>query len=268
MSFASRSALLAAALVCFIADAPARELRVCADPDNLPLSHENGGGFENRIARLVADEMGAELRYEWMPLRRGFVRKTIGAGSCDVFIGVPKTFGPVLTTRAYYRSSYVFVDGPAAEGIDTFDDPRLGNLRVGVQLVGNDLAATPVGHALAMNGLVNNIRGFTIYGDGPASQRMVDAITDRTVDTALVWGPQAGYFAERAMPRPELRVARAPASLTDVPFEFDIAMGVRHGDVRLRDELDGVLERRRIDIDAILSAYSVPRTDRPGERRP
>jgi mxaJ protein len=268
MSFASRRALLAAGLVCLAAAAPARELRVCSDPDNLPLSHENGGGFENRIAHVVADEMGAELRYEWMPLRRGFVRKTMGSGSCDVLIGVPKTFGPVLTTRAYYRSSYVFVDGPAAQGIDTFDDPRLRHLRVGVQLVGNDLAATPVGHALTMNGHVNNVQGFTIFGDGPASQRMIDAITARTLDTALVWGPQAGYFAARAAPRPELRVARAPVDLANVPFEFDIAMGVRRGDIALRDELDSILERRRTDIDAILSAYSVPRTDGPREERP
>jgi mxaJ protein len=268
MFFASHKALLAAGLVCVAAAAPARELRVCADPDNLPLSHENGGGFENRIARVVADEMGAELRYEWMPLRRGFVGRTMGSGSCDVFIGVPKTFGAVLTTRAYYRSSYVFVDGPAARGLDTFDDPRLGHLRVGVQLVGNDLAATPVGHALALNGHVDNVRGFTIYGDGPASQRMIAAVTEKALDAALVWGPQAGYFAARATPRPELRVARAPVTLANLPFEFDIAMGVRRGDAALRDELDGVLERRRADIDAILSDYSVPRTDSPREGRP
>src|SRR6195256_6637604 len=120
MSFASRSAAAILALAC--ATAQARELRVCADPDNLPLSHEDGSGFENRIARLVAADMNADLRYEWMPLRRGFVRKTMGAESCDVFIGVPKEFAPVLTTRAYYRSSYVFVDGPGARGIDTFDE--------------------------------------------------------------------------------------------------------------------------------------------------
>jgi mxaJ protein len=174
----------------------------------------------------------------------------------------------VLTTRAYYRSSYVFVDGPAARGLDTFDDPRLGHLRVGVQLVGNDLAATPVGHALALNGHVDNVRGFTIYGDGPASQRMIAAVTEKALDAALVWGPQAGYFAARATPRPELRVARAPVTLANVPFEFDIAMGVRRGDAALRDELDGVLERRRADIDAILSDYSVPRTDSPREGRP
>src|SRR5215216_1532597 len=135
MSFAFPSLLAAVALALGGVAAQARELRICADPDNLPLSHEDGSGFENRIARLVAEEMGAELRYEWLPLRRGFVRKTLGAGLCDVFIGVPKEFDRVMTTRSYYRSSYVFVDGPRARGVESFDDPRLRTLRIGVQLV-------------------------------------------------------------------------------------------------------------------------------------
>ena len=268
MFSASRSAWLVAGLLSLATAAPARELRVCADPDNLPMSRKDGSGFENRIARLVAAEMGAELRYAWLPLRRGFVRKTMGAGLCDVFIGVPEGFDRVLTTHAYYRASYVFVNGPAARGIDNFDDVRLAHLRIGVQLVGSDLAATPAAHALAMRGHVENVRGFTIYGDRPVSQRMIDAIASGAVDTALAWGPQAGYFAAHATRSIELRAARPPASLRNVPFEFSIAMGVHRGDPALRDELNAILERRRKDIDAILSAYSVPRTDLPAEVRP
>lgn len=268
MSSASRSTLLACLWFCIGCAAPAREFRVCADPDNAPLSRADGSGFENRIARLVAAEMGAQLRYEWLPLRRGFVRKTMGTGACDVFIGVPKDLGSVLTTRAYYRSSYVFVNGPDARGIDTFDDGRLVGLRIGVQLVGQDLAATPAGYALAATGHMDNVRGFTVYGDGPAAEREIGAIHRGSLDTALVWGPQAGYFAALATPPLELRIVRPPASVVTAPFEFDIAMGVRRGDVALRDELDAILERRRDDIDAILSQYSVPRTDLPGHTSP
>src|SRR3954447_8696365 len=186
MSFAFRSVLFACLSFCIAHVAPARELRVCADPDNLPLSHYDGSGFENRIARLIAAEMGAELRYEWLPLRRGFVRKTMGAGACDVFIGVPRELSDVLTTRPYYRSGYVFVNGETARGLDAFDDERLSRLRIGVQLVGQDLAATPAGYALAATGRVDNVRGFTVYGDGPAAQREIAAIGDGSLDTALV----------------------------------------------------------------------------------
>lgn len=266
MSSASRSVL--AVLGLLAATAHARELRVCADPDNLPLSHADGSGFENRIARVVADELGAELRYEWLPLRRGFVRKTLGAGTCDLFIGVPRDFDRVATTRPYYRSAYVFVDGPRARGLDSFDDARLAGLKLGVQLVGNDLAATPPGHALALAGQVDNVRGFTIYGDGPAAQRMIAAVRGGQLDAALVWGPQAGYFARRGGDVLEVRNARPPAELAKMPFEFDISMGVRRGDTALREELDAILERRRPDIDAILAEYAVPRTDRPAGARP
>ena len=253
-----RSIVLLAALAC---GAQARELRVCADPDNLPLSHADGSGFENKIAELMARELGATLGYEWLPLRRGFVRKTLGAGLCDLFIGVPSEFERVLATRPYYRSAYVFVDGPRARGVAAFDDPRLATLRLGVQLVGNDLAATPPGHALAARGYVDNVRGFTIYGDGPAAQRMVQAVARGELDTALAWGPQVGWFAARAATPLELHLAAAPPETGRMPFEFDIAMGVRQGDKALRDELDAALERRRADIDAILAAYAVPRTD-------
>jgi quinoprotein dehydrogenase-associated probable ABC transporter substrate-binding protein len=270
MSSAFHSALAILGVACAFGFAEGRELRVCADPDNLPLSHEDGNGFENRIARLVADEMRAELRFEWWPQRgHGFVRKTLGEGVCDVLVGVPSDFDRVMTTRPYYRSTYVFVDGARSKGLETFDDPRLSRLRVGVQLVGDDMAATPPGHALTLKGHVDNIRGFTVFGDGPASKRMIDAVVRGELDAALLWGPQAGFYAARQDAPLEVRVARPPPELAKIPFEYAIAMGVKRGNKALRDELDAILERRRGDIDAILAEYAVPRTDTGpgGERR-
>jgi mxaJ protein len=260
--FLSFLRFLAALLLSFAADATEgqRELRVCADPDNLPYSHANESGFENRIARLVAGEMKAQVSYEWMPLRRGFVRKTMGEGLCDVFIGVPAGFERVMTTRPYYRSSYVFV---SRTPLESFDDARLKTWRIGVQLVGNDLAATPPGYALVAKGAIDNVRGFTIYGEGPAPERMVKAMEKGELDAGLIWGPQAGYFAAQASRPLDVRIAPPPVELAGMPFEFAIAMGVKRGNRKLRDELDAILERRRGDIDAILAEYSVPRTDRP-----
>jgi mxaJ protein len=43
-------------------------------------------------------------------------------------------------------------------------------------------------------------------------------------------------------------------------------MGVRKGDEALRQEIDAALTRRRTDVDAILSAYGVPRIDGPSGR--
>jgi quinoprotein dehydrogenase-associated probable ABC transporter substrate-binding protein len=251
--------LLAAASTARAADTK-RLLRVCADPDNLPYSHQDESGFENRIAAIVADDLGASLQYEWQPLRRGFVRKTMGSGRCDVFIGVPAGFERVLTTQPYYRSSYVFVWRRGEDGPRSFADPRIARERIGVQLVGNDMAATPPGHALARAGALSNVVGYPVYGDGPAARRMVDALASHDIACALLWGPQAGYFARRAAVPMEIVVAHAPAGL-EAPFEFSIAMGVARGNAALRDELDAVLQHRRNDIDAVLAQYAVPRTD-------
>jgi quinoprotein dehydrogenase-associated probable ABC transporter substrate-binding protein len=255
--------LLAALLVAGPSGAaPATEgrvLRVCADPDNLPYSHADGSGFENRIAVLLAEELHATLQYDWWPQRRGYVRKTMGAGMCDVFVGVPASFDRVSTTRPYYRSSYVFVTR-RGDSAPAFGTPQITRRRIGVQLVGNDMAATPPGHALTRAGATANVTGFTVFGDGPAAQRMVAAVAAGDLDAALVWGPQAGYFAHHAATPMSVRMASAPPG-PEAPFEFSIAMGVRRGNDALRDEIDAFLVHRRADIDAILAAYQVPRTD-------
>lgn len=263
----SRFLRLAAAAASFaagaVAAAPEGVLRVCADPDNLPYSHADGSGFENRLAEMVAKDLGLRLEYAWMPLRRGFVRKTAGAGLCEVFMGVPVAFERVATTRPYYRSTYVFLSR-TQPALASFDDPRLAALHIGVQLVGNDLAATPPGHALAARGATANVEGFTVFGEGPAVQRLVASIAAGRLDAGVAWGPQAAWFAARAPVPIAVAAAAAPPELARMPFEFSIAVGVKRGEKALRDAIDAVLERRRADIDALLAAYRVPRVDPPG----
>jgi mxaJ protein len=253
---------LSCALTSGAAMSAERELRVCADPDNLPYSHENGSGFENRIAQLIAAELGAKLTYTWLPQRRGFIRKTLNADACDVVIGVPAEFDLVRTTQSYYRSAYVFVF--RAEGqpaFRSFDDPRLRTVKVGVQLIGDDLAATPPGHALAMRGIVANVVGYPVYGDRPQAELMIEALASGKLDVALMWGPQAAYYARKQPVALAMTPARAPAELASLPFEFSMAMGVRKRDEALQRELDAVIARRRADFQAILLEYNVPLAD-------
>src|SRR5919199_2937557 len=207
------SRCLSAALLFAASAAWCADLRVCAEPDNLPFSHRNESGFENRIAALLAEDMGATLIYSWQPQRRGFVRKTLGAGLCDVWMGVPADFERVLTTRPYYRSSYVFVYGERP--LRSFDEPSLKELRIGVQLPGNDMAATPPGHALAARGAVQKVVGFPVYGEQPAAQRIVEAVAKGELDAGVVWGPAGAFFA-RARSLNGSRGA-APARLPRAP---------------------------------------------------
>ena len=260
-----RMAALLTLSVAVLAGGPkVQPLRICADPNNLPFSNRQEQGFENRLARLLARDLHRELEYTWWPQRRGFVRNTLGADRCDVIMGLPAHFDRALTTRPYYRSTYVFVSQQRRRlAVESFDDPRLSTLRVGVQMVGDDFANTPPAHALSARGLVGNIVGYSVLGDysrpdPPA--RILDAVVDGDIDLAVVWGPLAGFFAQRSSVPLELHPVREKRSFTPpaIPFTFDISMGVRRGDRHLQQQLDRFIDRHQAEIDAILSKFGVP----------
>jgi hypothetical protein len=169
-------------------------------------------------------------------------------------MGVPADFERVLTTKPYYRSTYVFVYGKRR--LQSFDSPDIKALRIGVQLPGNDGAATPAGYALAAKGAVQNVRGYPIYGERPAVERIVEAIARGELDAGVVWGPAAGLSARTN--HLGVAPARAPAELASMPFEFAISIGVKRGNDELRNRLDAALERRKGEVDAVLEEFAVP----------
>ncbi len=245
----------------FAANAEARELRVCADPNNLPFSNEKGEGFENRLAEMVARDLHADLTYTWWAQRRGFIRQTLKARSCDLAPGFPARGEMLRVTAPYYRSTYVFVSRADAAPIASLDDPRLRALKIGVQLIGNDGMNTPPAHALANRGITDNVRGYSIYGDYAQpnpSKAIIDAVAKGEVDVALVWGPLAGYFAQRS--DTPLRVTPVTPALDagGLPMTFAISMGVRKEDEALWKDVSEALERHRDEIAQVLAAYHVP----------
>jgi mxaJ protein len=260
-------ALTGFALV-FATIADARELRVCADPNNLPFSNERGEGFENKIAELIADELGVTLSYTWWAQRRGFIRNTLNTGSCDLVTGTTNGIEMLRTTLPYYRSGYTFVTRQDGPKVSSLDDPILHNLRIGIQLVGEDGANPPPSEALARRGIVDNVRGYLVYGDyreqNPAAAIM-DAVAKGEIDVAIVWGPVAGYFAGRESVPLKVALVTPQNDGPRVPMVFDINMGVRRDDPTLRDEINAALSKLRPKIDAVLANYGVPRADLPVE---
>jgi mxaJ protein len=267
-----RAVLLLVLLGCRSAPKPLQELRVCADPNNLPFSNQRQEGFENRLATLIAGELGAVVRYTWWPQRRGFLRNTLWADKCDLVMGVPPGTERTLTTAPYYRSTYVFVyRRDRGLHIQSLDDPALKSLRIGVQLVGDDYANTPPVHALSRRGISGNLVGFSVFGDYSQENppaRIMDAVISRDVDLAVAWGPLAGYFAKRS-PVPLDIVPVSPA--VDPPglrFTFDIALAVRTGDSVRLEQLQQILDRRRSGVDSILRNYGVPLLEVAGAASP
>ncbi|MFN2472479.1 MAG: substrate-binding domain-containing protein [Sphingomicrobium sp.] len=239
-----------------------RMLVACADPNNLPFSNRAGEGFENKLAQLIAADLHAQLSYVWWAQRRGYVRNTLNEAKCDFWPGIASNVEMVATSRPYYRSTYVFVTRQKDNLTDlTLDDPRLRKLTVGVQMVGSDAMNTPPAHALARRGIIDNVRGYMLYGDyreanPPAA--IVRAVARGEVDVALVWGPLAGYFAAKSdVP---LRIEPVTPWLDDAqwPMAYDISVGVRKNDTGLLKQIDEMLARRATDVAGILRAYHVP----------
>ena len=251
------------------ASAAPRTLRVCADPNNLPFSNARGEGFENRIADLAARRLGWPLQYYWLPQRRGFIRSTLGAGSCDVVMGMLSASGGggdgrsgVLTTKPYYRSSYVFVSREERHlNVHSFDDPRLRRWRIGIQLTGEDYGNPPPAQALASRNILENVRGYTVYGDyskpNPQSNT-VAAVVDGTVDVAIVWGPIGGYFGHQAGAPLDITVVTPQQDGPNLPLAFNISMAVRAGDEALARALNTLIAQNGADVRRILDEYHVP----------
>jgi len=259
--------LLGAAAVGLMASAPHpdQELRVCADPFDLPFSNEQEQGFENKIAHVVAQDLNARVVNYWWPSRRGVLRNSILGGFCDVMIQAPVGLDPVATTKPYYRSTYYFVfRADRGLRLRSLDDTVLKHVKIGVNIIGYDYTNTPPAHALGSRGIVGLVGfGNFLNPDAKADhpEDIIRAVAKDSIDVAIVWGPLAGYWVKRAPVA--LTMVALPDSdpVSGMPFAFSMAMGVRHRDKELKARLDSVIDRRKSEITAILQEYSVPMLD-------
>ena len=257
--------LVAAATVAFMAGTPPRpasDLRVCADPYDMPFSNSQGEGFENKIAQLVARDLNATVINYWWPSRRGVLRNSILGGFCDVMIQAPVGLDPVATTKPYYRSTYYFVFR-ADRGLQlrSLDDTLLKRLKIGVNMIGYDYTNTPPAHALGSRGIVGLVGFGNFLNPDPKADHpddIIKAVAKDSIDVAIVWGPLAGYWAKQ-QPVPLTMVALPDSdAVSGMPFAFSMAMAVRHRDKALKATLDSVIDRRHGEITEILRQYNVP----------
>lgn len=235
--------------------------RVCADPANLPFSNDKGEGFENKIAELIATKLGVPLKYTWYPNSIGFLRNTLRVRRCDVVMGTVSGAELLQSTNPYYRSAYVMVsrkaDNIAAEKIE---DPALKGLRIGV------IAGTPPADIAARNGLAPNFRPYDLYVDTrhqSPGKDMINDLANKQIDIALLWGPIAGYYA--AQHGDALKITPLVNEAKSTRLEFFIAMGVRPGENKWKNDINALIRENQDEIEKILRGYHVPLLNRRGE---
>jgi quinoprotein dehydrogenase-associated probable ABC transporter substrate-binding protein len=236
------------------------ELRVCADPNDLPFSNEKGEGYENKTAELVGRELNLPVRFVYFPQVIGFVRNTLRARSCDLIMGTVAGDDIVQTTSPYYYSDYVAVWSDGKDFTFTgLDDPRLKAMRIGI------ISATPPSDLLVRHELMANAKPYALMVDTryeSATHQMVDDLVKGDIDIALLWGPIAGYHIKREGLK--LKLAPIPNEPGAPRMDYHIAMGVRANEPEWRRQINAVIQKRQADITAILRDYGVPLLDEKG----
>ncbi|MDH3747560.1 MAG: quinoprotein dehydrogenase-associated putative ABC transporter substrate-binding protein [Gammaproteobacteria bacterium] len=247
-----------------------RAFRVCADPNNLPLSAKSLDGLENKIAEIWAKKLGLPLQYTWFPQRRGFIRNTLKAlnesGSaykCDVVMGVAAGFDQLATTMPYYRSTYalVFVKGRGLDDVTSGRQFVNLNPEVRDQLKIGAFTPTPGVKWLARYGMTEQLVPFLAMSGDPEAypgEIIEKELASGNLDAAIVWGPIAGFFAKRS----EVEMVVIPlVSEPGIQFDFAISAGVRYGDGERKDVLEGLIRSTAAPMREVLEAYNVPLLD-------
>jgi quinoprotein dehydrogenase-associated probable ABC transporter substrate-binding protein len=236
------------------------ELRVCADPNDLPFSNDKGEGYENKTAELVGRELKLPVRFVFFPQVIGFVRNTLGARSCDLIMGTVAGDDIVQTTSPYYYSDYVAVWAADKDFTFTgFDDPRLKTMRIGI------IGATPPSDLLVRHDLMARAKPYALMVDTryeSPTHEMVEDIVKGDIDLGLLWGPIAGYYIKRDALK--LKLAPIPSEPGAPRMDYHIAMGVRANEPDWRRQINAVIQKRQAEITAILRDYGVPLLDEQG----
>lgn len=233
------------------------ELRVCADPSDLPFSNRQGEGFENRIAALIAKDLDLPMATVWFPQVVGFVRNTLRAGQCDLVMGTVSGDAIMEATNPYYHSGYMIVSRAADHiAATSIGDPVLAKKRIGL------VAATPPTDLLLRHDLMANVRSYSLAVDTrfeSPGREMLQDIADNSIDVGLLWGPIAGYWiAHDHLPLTAAFIEDEPGSTR---LDYYIAMGVRTGEPAWRRRINQAIKAHQAEITAILAEYSIPQLD-------
>ena len=237
-------------------------LRVCADPNNLPYSNDKGEGFENKIANALGRELDLPVHYTWFPQSVGFIRKTLKLRRCDLVIGISTTSELVQNTNPYYHSVYTMVfredAGIDPEGLvlDKIKDKQFGVV-----------ARTPPASLLAKNGLMRQVKPYSLVVDTRIIKAVKDAVSDvlsGEIDVAMVWGPLAGYYVQQFNQQPgspKLLVVPMTNEDKSIRYDFTISMAMRRGETAWKHTINQALANLQPEINTILSEYGVPLLD-------
>lgn len=266
-STASRLLMTATLAISTISVNAQDKFRVCADPLNPPYSTKEQTGYENKIAALFAEQLGQELEYTWLPERIGFIRNTLKAENdngegfkCDVVMGVPAGYDLTDTSKPYFHSTYVLLIAKGRGWDDIKDSLQLANLPLDRQekLKIAMFDRGPGTEWLQKSGLLEQgIPYQSMTGDSEhnTAMQIEKDLRAKKIDMVILWGPMAGYVQSQA-PKGSY-IAIPMQSSPGLKFDFSIAMGLRQGDNKRKQQLNDLIDKNLDKIQAIIASYDI-----------
>ena len=143
--------------------------------------------------------------------------------------------------------------------IDDFlkaDPARLRALRIGIY------DRSPASEWLVRHQLVDSGVPYQIMNADPKQypgEIIEKDLSAGKIDAAIVWGPIAGFFAQRV--KTPVLVVVPMKSEPGVKFDFQMAMGVRFGEREWKQQIESLIESHSAEIAAILKEFGVPLVD-------
>jgi quinoprotein dehydrogenase-associated probable ABC transporter substrate-binding protein len=255
------------------ADEARAAFRPCIDPSNLPFANTQGDGFENRIADLFARQLGLPVQNYAFPQRMNFIRNTLRYKlpgedfRCDIVMSVPAGYDQTWTTVPYYRSTYVLVfpKGKGLDQIKTGTDLFELSPDARRKLVIGIYDRSPASMWLVKHGWEQQAKPYPILNADPEQypgEIVEKDLAQGKIDAAIVWGPIGGYYVKRVR---NVDLTLVPLkSEPGVKFDYEIAMGVRYGELEWKKVVDKLLADNQAAITGILRDYNVPLLDESG----
>ncbi|MGO4685846.1 methanol oxidation system protein MoxJ [Hyphomicrobium sp. 2TAF46] len=245
----------------------ASTLRICAAAKELPYSASDKSGFENKIAETLATAMGRTVEFVWSDKAAIYaVRDQLDKKLCDVVIGVDTGDERVLTSRAYYRAPYVFVqrkDSPLK--IEDWNSPDLAKAHP-IGFVQGSPAEVMITKLDLYNDNINYVSSLTNFKDKRNTytrippERMVGEVADKTAALAVAFAPEVARYVKA---NDALKIVVIPDNNVRsdglrVPHHFDQSFAVRKDDKDLLAAIDAALPKAQAQIETILKDEGVP----------
>ena len=215
---------------------------LCAHPNSLPFASKAGDppGFQVEMGQALARELGVSLRLDWI-----ITQYQIRSADCDIMMDViadreAQGETHLRISKPYYRTG-VALAVPSESKLTSFKSLD-EHTKVGVQV--GSMAAM----IISQRHVPTSTFGFEVDS--------LEALINHEIDAAAVTPTIAAYFN---LTHPDSAIRILGLDESEANLNWNVAVGMVRPDERLRDAIEGALERLRADgtVDRIYGHYGV-----------